>query len=382
MTLDLSYLTAPTRELAFQDAKARIRLVQTARWVGYPRAGVAVEELERRFNYPTCARMPCMLLYGDSGMGKSMILEKMERQHPSSYDQRRGITKRPVVIVQMPSSPDQRRFYTRILQVLGAPYSTHEELGVLEARVIDLLQKVGTQLLCIEEVHHLLAGSHREQRKALNLLKFLANELKIVVVAVGTSDAFHALQTDVQVASRFEPLMSPPLLLGVLEREASAKTATPGTRNADRLHDSAVADRIAVLGQLSNSEINALWPPPTRWELQDRGFCSYCPYCCLDDLGHHRTPYGRRCWQQSWCTICNAHGAALVVRKQTHVSSNRSLWSHAKLKSDREFLAPDRYRDLKVAREPMVRSTLLGCLLHLERTTAAALSGIAPDAWS
>ncbi len=168
MTLDLSHLTAPTRELAFQDAKARIRLVQTARWVGYPRAGVAVEELERRFNYPTCARMPCMLLYGDSGMGKSMILEKMERQHPNSYDQRRGITKRPVVIVQMPSSPDQRRFYTRILQVLGAPYSTHEELGVVEARVIDLLQKVGTQLLCIEEVHHLLAGSHREQRKALN----------------------------------------------------------------------------------------------------------------------------------------------------------------------------------------------------------------------
>src|SRR5450631_114551 len=62
---------------------------------------------------------------------------------------------------------------------------------------------------CIEEVHHLLAGSHREQRRALNLLKFLTNELKIVIVAVGTSDAFHALQTDVQVASRFEPLLIP-----------------------------------------------------------------------------------------------------------------------------------------------------------------------------
>ncbi len=58
-----------------------------------PRAGIAVEELERRFHHPTCARMPCMLLYGDSGMGKSMILEKMERQHPSSYDERKGITK-------------------------------------------------------------------------------------------------------------------------------------------------------------------------------------------------------------------------------------------------------------------------------------------------
>jgi hypothetical protein len=70
--------------------------------------------------------------------------------------------------------------------------------------------------------------------------------------------------------------MSPPLLSGVLEREAYGKTATPGTRDADRLLDSAVADRIAVLGQLSDFEIN-------------------------------------------------------------------TLWSHAKLKSDREFLAPDRH---------------------------------------
>ena len=209
MTLDLSHLTTPTRELAFHDAKARILLVQTARWVAYPRAGIAVEELERRFHYPTCARMPCMLLYGDSGMGKSMILEKMERQHPSSYDERKGITKRPVVIIQMPLSPDERRFYTRILEVLGAPYSVRDQIGALEGRVIHLLKQLGTQLLFIDEVHHLLTGSHRDQRRALNLLKFLTNELKIVIVAVGTSDAFHALQTDVQVASRFEPLLIP-----------------------------------------------------------------------------------------------------------------------------------------------------------------------------
>ncbi len=49
----------------------------------------------------------------------------------------------------------------------------------------------------------------RGRRRALNLLKFLTNELKIVIVAVGTSDAYHALQTDVQVASRFEPLLIP-----------------------------------------------------------------------------------------------------------------------------------------------------------------------------
>jgi hypothetical protein len=177
--------------------------------VGFSRAQLAIEELERRFHYPSCARMPCMLLYADSGMGKTMIVDKMERQHPSSYEERRGITLRPVLCAQMPPSPDERRFYTRLLKVLGAPYSTREQIGTLEGRTIQLLQKIGTRLLFIDEVHHLLAGSQRDQRRALNLLKFLANELRIVVVVVGTSDAFHALQTDPQVASRFEPLLIP-----------------------------------------------------------------------------------------------------------------------------------------------------------------------------
>jgi len=86
-----------------------------------------------------------MRLYGDSGMGKTMILEKMERQHPSTLDERRQIKMRPVLTVQMPPSPDERRFYTRILEILGAPYSIREQLGALEGRVIHLLQKLGTK---------------------------------------------------------------------------------------------------------------------------------------------------------------------------------------------------------------------------------------------
>ena len=61
-------------------------------------------------------------------------------------------------------------------------------------------------MLVIDEAHQLLAGSYREQRRALNLLKGLTNELMIPVIAVGTEDALHAIQTDTQVASRFDPL--------------------------------------------------------------------------------------------------------------------------------------------------------------------------------
>ena len=43
----------------------------------------------------------------------------------------------------------------------------------------------------------------------MNLLKFIANELRVCLVAVGTSDALLAVQTDYQIASRFEPCEIP-----------------------------------------------------------------------------------------------------------------------------------------------------------------------------
>jgi hypothetical protein len=64
-------------------------------------------------------------------------------------------------------------------------------------------------MLVVDEIHHLLAGSYREQRASLNLLKFLANDLQISMVLVGTRDAVLALQTDTQMISRYTPFEIP-----------------------------------------------------------------------------------------------------------------------------------------------------------------------------
>jgi hypothetical protein len=122
------------------------------------------------------------------------------------YDHKAGITKSPVAIVNMPSSPKERRFFARLLESLHAPFSPSEGLIALETLAMRVLRRVEPKMLIIDEAHDLLAGSYREQRCALNLLKGLANDLKIPVVAVGTEDARHAIQTDPQVASRFDPL--------------------------------------------------------------------------------------------------------------------------------------------------------------------------------
>ena len=65
------------------------------------------------------------------------------------------------------------------------------------------------RMMIVDEVHHLLAGTVREQRQSLNQLKFLSNELRMPVVALGTSEALYAMQADPQIASRFEPFALP-----------------------------------------------------------------------------------------------------------------------------------------------------------------------------
>jgi hypothetical protein len=71
----------------------------------------------------------------------------------------------------------------------------------------------------------------------------------------------------------------------------------------------------------------------------------------------------------------------LTLRNLGHAANDRACWSHAKLKSHTEFLAANRYRDLKVPSQPAVRSIILGSLMEIEETTAAAIAGKAPNAF-
>jgi Bacterial TniB protein len=206
MTLDLSHLVGSARQQAFESTSTRVRLVQEARWISHVRAQQVLEELQWRYEFPVCSRMPCLLVYGDSGMGKTMVIEKFAREHPIKVDAQHGIAKRDILILQMPPAPDERRFYAKLLESLHAPFSPSARLVALEIVALRLLRKIELKMLVIDEVHQMLAGTYREQRRALNLLKSLTNELMIPVVVVGTEDALHAVQTDSQVASRFDPI--------------------------------------------------------------------------------------------------------------------------------------------------------------------------------
>lgn len=239
---ELRHLHESVRPVAGLGADERIAHLRHDRWVDHPLASQALQRLEQLLTTPRRTRMPCLLIYGDSGMGKTMIVEKFKRAHRPFFDPQRGIEHIDVLAVQMPPIPSQSRFYGQILQALGAPCRPTDRLFAVETVAMGILNDVGPRMIVVDEVHHLLAGSAREQRAALNQLKFLANALQCSVVALGTQDARTAMQTDPQISSRFRPLELPRWHEGepLLRFLASFASLLP-LRQASRLGDRTLA---------------------------------------------------------------------------------------------------------------------------------------------
>lgn len=210
MTKPYPHLDDAVRPYAELSVPERLDYIRVDRWIDYPRARRALEKLDELLLFPKRARMPNLLIFGASGMGKTMIVEKFLRAHPASFDETTGIDHRPVVVVQMVASPDEGRFYHRLLSAIGAPPPTRATLGQLETQSLRLLQEMAPRVLVIDEVQNLIAGTYREQRRMLNLLRFLGNELRIPLVCLGSHEARDVIRGDAHLNSRFEPFGLPP----------------------------------------------------------------------------------------------------------------------------------------------------------------------------
>jgi len=105
-------MTAPLSEAVEESADPknlsdtdRIKFIRTARWINYEVAQDAIARLTDLLSYPPRDRMPCLLIYGATGMGKTMIIRKFLRDNPAVFDRITGVTSIPVISFQMPPTP-------------------------------------------------------------------------------------------------------------------------------------------------------------------------------------------------------------------------------------------------------------------------------------
>jgi Bacterial TniB protein len=189
--------------LADAGEPERVAYVRAERWITYPRAASILDQMQRLIDHPRNSRMPSLLIIGESGIGKTQLDLKFCRDHPARFDEHSQRTVSPVVSIQMPAAPTDRLFYMTLLRAVGAIFSPRISTAEAMIMALRLYADLGVRVVIFDEIHNLLSGTFRDQRRILTQLRYLSNELRVSVICLGIETARDAIAGDPQLARRF-----------------------------------------------------------------------------------------------------------------------------------------------------------------------------------
>lgn len=206
-------LTNEAFEYLSKSDEERIIYCKKDHWIGYGSAVKLIEILEDKFLDPPQMRHEGLLIYGDSNNGKTAILKRMYDLHKTKLDyvtkDGEAIYEIPIIYFQAPTIPDESRLYSLILDELCVPQKRTDKVVIKANLAKHYLNKLGTKMILIDEIHSALRGNLNKQRTFIDDLKQLSNSLSLTIVLAGTREAYSALSIGNETNTRFPALELP-----------------------------------------------------------------------------------------------------------------------------------------------------------------------------
>ena len=173
-------------------------------WIDFDEARNAVETIVDVAHDDPEERPTCIVLTGQSGMGKTSILREAQRRlieafpEPADWGEARY---QPVLRTVIPSSPTSLKINLALLWQQGWPIraNTHK---TADFKVVDLLAAQGTRLVAIDNVHVILTASGVARRDTLDAFRFLMSAGNVPLVVAGLDVARQIFADDVELAYR------------------------------------------------------------------------------------------------------------------------------------------------------------------------------------
>src|SRR5215467_2290196 len=201
------HLSPKTRELLGRPIEERIAYIQLDSWIPYSQANKILQQLEELLNHPKCDRMPNLAITAQTNNGKTRLMKHFLSLHPASESS--GTIIAPVFYVQCPGFPDESRLYSAILLKLCKKFRPSAPAQEKLVLLLDALSKIEIRILALDEVNFTEVGTAAKQKRFLNALRYLANELPISIVCMGTEEMMRVIRSVPSVENRFQPMVLP-----------------------------------------------------------------------------------------------------------------------------------------------------------------------------
>ena len=172
--------------------------------IDHPRFKFARDQLDRFYKLALTSTEPvCTALVGESGCGKSRLLEEFQKPHQERRTPNGIVT--PIIRVSMPRNPTPRAVLTEILNELGDGHYERGDEVDKALRIKRLALAASTRVIIVEEFQHV--AEHKTLQLSFqtsDTLKRLVDEARVSLLVSGLPSCLITIKCNEQLKRRFD----------------------------------------------------------------------------------------------------------------------------------------------------------------------------------
>jgi len=159
------------------------------------------------------SRIKNLLIIGDFDFAQSSVIHSFTTKHCDyGMEDESGMSYvvKPVIFVSI--SPDDindmdvKHLYTSILNAFHIPFNRDDSVSKLRKQMFYLCRETNVHLIIINNIHHFLQGTQKQQKAVVDSLKNIRDELMIPLVCAGTPSSVSLFTSNKPFQSSFEEM--------------------------------------------------------------------------------------------------------------------------------------------------------------------------------
>jgi hypothetical protein len=192
------------------EKEKKIAFIKKTPWIPHSAVEAIYLKMQEILEHPRIHRMPDLLILARPNQGKTTLLNRFAKINCANLDPDTGELSAPVIAAVMPHDPTEGLFVNALLGSVQFTVRKNDTFSNKLDQLYKVLENIDCKVILLDEIQHIGAGTMREQRLIMNMIKNISTNLQLSFIVAGAPSAANIFSFDDQLKSRFIPAVIPP----------------------------------------------------------------------------------------------------------------------------------------------------------------------------